>query len=129
MYKFKLKLFLTLLIIFGASSNIFSKNIILECVPIFEEKTAISSPAQKEKININFSKKIIYFGKDAINYKLTNRIRFFKGTLFNGNKKTFAVDNRLVIKRKSLEASLEKNIWEKGQIKIISETKYQCQKK
>ena len=62
MYKFKLKLFLTLLIIFGLSSNIFSKNIILQCVQIFEEKTEISFLMMCNLVaetNINRNKQVI----------------------------------------------------------------------
>ena len=112
------------------SSQVFSKNIILDCdvtLVGIEGKDVASDDT--EVIDINLKAKTIFFGAEAIPYNLRNRINVYEGRYFKGNKRTFAIENKLVINKKSLQASLNKNVWDNKKISVNSYSYYDCKKR
>ena len=119
---------LTLCIFF--SSQAFSKNIILDCdVTLVGIEGKDMASDDTEVIDINLKAKTIFFGAEAIPYNLRNRINVYEGRYFKGNKRTFAIENKLVINKKSLQASLNKNVWDNKKISVNSYSYYDCKKR
>ena len=109
------------------SSQAFSKNIILDCdVTLVGIEGKDMASNDTEVIDINLRAKTIFFGSEAIPYKLRNRINVYEGRYFKGNKRTFAIENKLVINKKSLQASLNKNVWDNKKISVNSYSYYDC---
>ena len=82
-----------------------------------------------EVIDINLKAKTIFFGAEAIPYKLRNKIKVYEGRYFKGNKKTFAIENKLVISKKNLQASLNKNVWDDKIISVNSYSYFDCKQR
>ncbi len=119
---------LTLCIFF--SSQAFSKNIILDCdVTLVGIEGKDMASDDTEVIDINLKAKTIFFGAEAIPYNLRNRINVYEGRYFKGNKRTFAIENKLVINKKTLQASLNKNVWDNKKISVNSYSYYDCKKR
>tara|TARA_B100001113_G_scaffold85470_1_gene68096 strand:+ start:1424 stop:1816 length:393 start_codon:yes stop_codon:yes gene_type:complete len=112
------------------SSQAFSKNIILDCdVTLVGIEGKDMASNDTEVIDINLRAKTIFFGSEAIPYKLRNRINVYEGRYFKGNKRTFAIENKLVINKKNLQASLNKNVWDDKKISVNSYSYFDCKKR
>ena len=108
----------------------FSKNIILDCeVTLVGIEGKDKASNNTEIIDINLKAKTIFFGAEAIPYKLKNKIRVYEGIYFKGNKRTFAIENKLVIDKKNSQASLNKNIWDDNKVSVNSYFYYACKKR
>ena len=119
-----------LLISIFFSSQAFSRNIILDCdVTLVGIEGKDKASNDTEVIDINLKAKTIFFGSEAIPYKLRNKIRIYEGTYFKGNKRTFAIENKLVIDKKTLQSSLNKNVWDNKAISVNSYSYFDCTKR
>ena len=120
-------LFKILILSIFFSTQAFSKNIILDCdVTLVGIEGKDMASDDTEVIDINLKAKTIFFGAEAIPYNLRNRINVYEGRYFKGNKRTFAIENKLVINKKSLQASLNKNVWDNKKISVNSYSYYDC---
>jgi len=116
-----------LLISIFFSSQAFSRNIILDCdVTLVGIEGKDKASNDTEVIDINLKAKTIFFGSEAIPYKLRNKLRIYEGTYFKGNKRTFAIENKLVIDKKTLQSSLNKNVWDNKAISVNSYSYFDC---
>tara|TARA_B100000035_G_scaffold154196_1_gene131313 strand:+ start:677 stop:1069 length:393 start_codon:yes stop_codon:yes gene_type:complete len=112
------------------SGQAFSKNIILDCnVTLVGIEGKDMASNDTEVIDINLKAKTIFFGSEAIPYNLRNKINVYEGKYFKGNKRTFAIDNKLVINKKNLQASLNKNVWDNKKISVNSYSYFDCKKR
>ena len=112
------------------STQVFSKNIILDCdVTLVGLEGKDMASDNTEVIDINLKAKTIFFGAEAIPYKLRNKIKVYEGRYFKGNKKTFAIENKLVINKKNLQASLNKNVWDDKIISVNSYSYFDCKQR
>mgnify|MGYP001247671614 FL=1 len=112
------------------SGMAFTKNIILDCeVTLVGIEGKDKASNNTEIIDINLKAKTIFFGAEAIPYKLKNKIRVYEGIYFKGNKRTFAIENKLVIDKKNSQASLNKNIWDDNKVSVNSYFYYACKKR
>lgn len=112
------------------SGQAFSKNIILDCnVTLVGIEGKDMASNDTEVIDINLKAKTIFFGSEAIPYNLKNKINVYEGKYFKGNKRTFAIDNKLVINKKNLQASLNKNVWDNKKISVNSYSYFDCKKR
>ena len=103
------------------SFQAFSRNIILDCdVTLVGIEGKDKASNDTEVIDINLKAKTIFFGSEAIPYKLRNKLRVYEGRYFKGNKRTFAIENKLVIDKKTLQSSLNKNVWDNKAISVNS---------
>lgn len=109
------------------SGMAFTKNIILDCeVTLVGIEGKDKASNNTEIIDINLKAKTIFFGAEAIPYKLKNKIRVYEGIYFKGNKRTFAIENKLVIDKKSFQSSLNKNVWDNKVISVNSYSYFDC---
>ena len=123
-------LFKILILSIFFSTQAFSKNIILDCdVTLVGIEGKDMASDDTEVIDINLKAKTIFFGAEAIPYNLRNRINVYEGRYFKGNKRTFAIENKLVINKKTLQASLNKNVWDNKKISVNSYSYYDCKKR
>lgn len=107
----------------------FTKNIILDCeVTLVGIEGKDKASNNTEIIDINLKAKTIFFGAEAIPYKLKNKIRVYEGIYFKGNKRTFAIENKLVINKKSFQSSLNKNVWDNKAISVNSYSYFDCKR-
>lgn len=112
------------------SSQAFSRNIILDCdVTLVGIEGKDKASNDTEVIDINLKAKTIFFGSEAIPYKLRNKLRVYEGRYFKGNKRTFAIENKLVIDKKTLQSSLNKNVWDNKAISVNSYSYFDCKKR
>jgi hypothetical protein len=108
----------------------FTKNIILDCeVTLVGIEGKDKASNNTEIIDINLKAKTIFFGAEAIPYKLKNKIRVYEGIYFKGNKRTFAIENKLVINKKSFQSSLNKNVWDNKAISVNSYFYFDCKRR
>ena len=108
----------------------FTKNIILDCeVTLVGIEGKDKASNNTEIIDINLKAKTIFFGAEAIPYKLKNKIRVYEGIYFKGNKRTFAIENKLVIEKKSFQSSLNKNVWDNKAISVNSYSYFDCKRR
>jgi len=108
----------------------FTKNIILDCeVTLVGIEGKDKASNNTEIIDINLKAKTIFFGAEAIPYKLKNKIRVYEGVYFKGNKRTFAIENKLVIDKKSFQSSLNKNVWDNKAISVNSYSYFDCKRR
>ena len=108
----------------------FTKNIILDCeVTLVGIEGKDKASNNTEIIDINLKAKTIFFGAEAIPYKLKNKIRVYEGIYFKGNKRTFAIENKLVIDKKSFQSSLNKNVWDNKVISVNSYSYFDCKRR
>ena len=109
------------------SFQAFSRNIILDCdVTLVGIEGKDKASNDTEVIDINLKAKTIFFGSEAIPYKLRNKLRVYEGRYFKGNKRTFAIENKLVIDKKTLQSSLNKNVWDNKAISVNSYSYFDC---
>tara|TARA_B100001057_G_scaffold105972_3_gene103608 strand:+ start:11523 stop:11918 length:396 start_codon:yes stop_codon:yes gene_type:complete len=109
------------------SSQAFSKNIILDCdVTLVGIEGKDKASNDTEVIDINLKAKTIFFGSEAIPYKLKKKLRVYEGRYFKGNKRTFAIENKLVIDKKTFQSSLNKNVWDNKAISVNSYSYFDC---
>ena len=121
---FPLKL---LLISILFSNLVFSRNIILDCdVTLVGIEGKDKASNDTEVIDINLKAKTIFFGSEAIPYRLRNKLRVYEGRYFKGNKRTFAIENKLVIDKKTFQSSLNKNVWDNKTISVNSYSYFDC---
>ena len=112
------------------SGMAFTKNIILDCeVTLVGIEGKDKASKNTEIIDINLKAKTIFFGSEAIPYKLKNKIRVYEGIYFKGNKRTFAIENKLVINKKSFQSSLNKNVWDNKAISVNSYSYFDCKRR
>jgi hypothetical protein len=112
------------------SGMAFTKNIILDCeVTLVGIEGKDKASKNTEIIDINLKAKTIFFGAEAIPYKLKNKIRVYEGIYFKGNKRTFAIENKLVIDKKSFQSSLNKNVWDNKAISVNSYSYFDCKRR
>jgi len=112
------------------SGMAFTKNIILDCeVTLVGIEGKDKASNNTEIIDINLKAKTIFFGSEAIPYKLKNKIRVYEGIYFKGNKRTFAIENKLVINKKSFQSSLNKNVWDNKAISVNSYSYFDCKRR
>ncbi len=112
------------------SGMTFTKNIILDCeVTLVGIEGKDKASNNTEIIDINLKAKTIFFGAEAIPYKLRNKIRVYEGIYFKGNKRTFAIENKLVIDKKSFQSSLNKNVWDNKVISVNSYSYFDCKRR
>lgn len=112
------------------SGMAFTKNIILDCeVTLVGIEGKDKASNNTEIIDINLKAKTIFFGAEAIPYKLKNKIRVYEGIYFKGNKRTFAIENKLVIDKKSFQSSLNKNVWDNKVISVNSYSYFDCKRR
>ena len=112
------------------SFQAFSRNIILDCdVTLVGIEGKDKASNDTEVIDINLKAKTIFFGSEAIPYKLRNKLRVYEGRYFKGNKRTFAIENKLVIDKKTLQSSLNKNVWDNKAISVNSYSYFDCTKR
>ena len=112
------------------SGMAFTKNIILDCeVTLVGIEGKDKASNNTEIIDINLKAKTIFFGAEAIPYKLRNKIRVYEGIYFKGNKRTFAIENKLVIDKKSFQSSLNKNVWDNKAISVNSYSYFDCKRR
>ena len=112
------------------SGMAFTKNIILDCeVTLVGIEGKDKASNNTEIIDINLKAKTIFFGSEAIPYKLKNKIRVYEGIYFKGNKRTFAIENKLVINKKSFQSSLNKNVWDNKAISVNSYSYFDCKQR
>ena len=124
---FPLKL---LLISILFSNLVFSRNIILDCdVTLVGIEGKDKASNDTEVIDINLKAKTIFFGSEAIPYKLKNKLRVYEGRYFKGNKRTFAIENKLVIDKKTFQSSLNKNVWDNKAISVNSYSYFDCKQR
>ena len=108
----------------------FTKNIILDCeITLVGIEGKDKASNNTEIIDINLKAKTIFFGAEAIPYKLKNKIRVYEGIYFKGNKRTFAIENKLVIDKKSFQSSLNKNVWDNKAISVNSYSYFDCKRR
>jgi hypothetical protein len=116
-----------LLISIFFSNQAFSKNIILDCdVTLVGIEGKDMASNDTEVIDINLKAKTIFFGSEAIPYRLRNKLRVYEGRYFKGNKRTFAIENKLVIDKKTFQSSLNKNVWDNKAISVNSYSYFDC---
>ena len=116
-----------LLISIFFSNQVFSKNIILDCdVTLVGIEGKDKASNDTEVIDINLKAKTIFFGSEAIPYRLRNKLRVYEGRYFKGNKRTFAIENKLVIDKKTFQSSLNKNVWDNKAISVNSYSYFNC---
>ena len=109
------------------SSQAFSRNIILDCdVTLVGIEGKDKASNDTEVIDINLKAKTIFFGSEAIPYKLRKKLRVYEGRYFKGNKRTFAIENKLVIDKKTFQSSLNKNVWDNKEISVNSYSYFAC---
>ena len=109
------------------SSQAFSKNLILDCdVTLVGIEGKDKASNDTEVIDINLKAKTIFFGSEAIPYKLRKKLRVYEGRYFKGNKRTFAIENKLVIDKKTFQSSLNKNVWDNKAISVNSYFYFDC---
>ncbi len=121
---FSLKL---LLISILFSNLVFSRNIILDCdVTLVGIEGKDKASNDTEVIDINLKAKTIFFGSEAIPYRLRNKLRVYEGRYFKGNKRTFAIENKLMIDKKTFQSSLNKNVWDNKVISVNSYSYFDC---
>ena len=121
---FSLKL---LLISILFSNLVFSRNIILDCdVTLVGIEGKDKASNDTEVIDINLKAKTIFFGSEAIPYRLRNKLKVYEGRYFKGNKRTFAIENKLVIDKKTFQSSLNKNVWDNKAISVNSYSYFDC---
>ena len=119
-----------LLISIFFSNQAFSKNIILDCdVTLVGIEGKDMASNDTEVIDINLKAKTIFFGSEAIPYKLRNKLRVYEGRYFKGNKRTFAIENKLVIDKKTFQSSLNKNVWDNKAISVNSYSYFACKQR
>ena len=119
-----------LLISIFFSNQVFSKNIILDCdVTLVGIEGKDKASNDTEVIDINLKAKTIFFGSEAIPYRLRNKLRVYEGRYFKGNKRTFAIENKLVIDKKTFQSSLNKNVWDNKAISVNSYSYFDCAKR
>ena len=112
------------------SNQAFSRNIILDCdVTLVGIEGKDKASNDTEVIDINLKAKTIFFGSEAIPYRLRNKLRVYEGRYFKGNKRTFAIENKLVIDKKSFQSSLNKNVWDNKAISVNSYSYFDCKKR
>ena len=119
---------LKLLLISILFSNLaISRNIILDCdVTLVGIEGKDKASNDTEVIDINLKAKTIFFGSEAIPYRLRNKLRVYEGRYFKGNKRTFAIENKLVIDKKTFQSSLNKNVWDNKAISVNSYSYFDC---
>ena len=116
-----------LLVIIFFSNQAFSRNIILDCdVTLVGIEGKDKASNDTEVIDINLKAKTIFFGSEAIPYRLRNKLRVYEGRYFKGNKRTFAIENKLVIDKKTFQSSLNKNVWDNKAISVNSYSYFDC---
>ena len=109
------------------SNQAFSRNIILDCdVTLVGIEGKDKASNDTEVIDINLKAKTIFFGSEAIPYRLRNKLRVYEGRYFKGNKRTFAIENKLVIDKKTYQSSLNKNVWDNKSISVNSYSYFDC---
>ena len=109
------------------SNQAFSRNIILDCdVTLVGIEGKDKASNDTEVIDINLKAKTIFFGSEAIPYRLRNKLRVYEGRYFKGNKRTFAIENKLVIDKKNFQSSLNKNVWDNKAISVNSYSYFDC---
>ena len=109
------------------SNQAFSRNIILDCdVTLVGIEGKDKASNDTEVIDINLKAKTIFFGSEAIPYRLRNKLRIYEGRYFKGNKRTFAIENKLVIDKKTFQSSLNKNVWDNKVISVNSYSYFDC---
>ena len=109
------------------SNQAFSRNIILDCdVTLVGIEGKDKASNNTEVIDINLKAKTIFFGPEAIPYRLRNKLRVYEGRYFKGNKRTFAIENKLVIDKKTFQSSLNKNVWDNKAISVNSYSYFDC---
>ena len=119
-----------LLISIFFSNQAFSKNIILDCdVTLVGIEGKDMASNDTEVIDINLKAKTIFFGSEAIPYRLRNKLRVYEGRYFKGNKRTFAIENKLVIDKKTFQSSLNKNVWDNKAISVNSYSHFDCKQR
>ena len=112
------------------STQGFSRNIILDCdVTLVGIEGKDMASNDTEVIDINLKAKTIFFGSEAIPYKLRNKLRVYEGSYFKGNKRTFAIENKLVIDKKTFQSSLNKNVWDNKAISVNSYSYFACKQR
>ena len=119
---------LKLLLISILFSNLaFSRNIILVCdVTLVGIEGKDKASNDTEVIDINLKAKTIFFGSEAIPYRLRNKLKVYEGRYFKGNKRTFAIENKLMIDKKTFQSSLNKNVWDNKAISVNSYSYFDC---
>ena len=109
------------------SNQAFSRNIILDCdVTLVGIEGKDKASNDTEVIDINLKAKTIFFGSEAIPYRLRNKLRVYEGRYFKGNKRTFAIENKLMIDKKTFQSSLNKNVWDNKVISVNSYSYFDC---
>ena len=109
------------------SNQAFSRNIILDCdVTLVGIEGKDKASNDTEVIDINLKAKTIFFGSEAIPYRLRNKLRVYEGRYFKGNKRTFAIENKLMIDKKTFQSSLNKNVWDNKAISVNSYSYFDC---
>ncbi len=109
------------------SNQAFSRNIILDCdVTLVGIEGKDKASNDTEVIDINLKAKTIFFGSEAIPYRLRNKLKVYEGRYFKGNKRTFAIENKLVIDKKTFQSSLNKNVWDNKAISVNSYSYFEC---
>ena len=112
------------------SNQAFSRNIILDCdVTLVGIEGKDKASNDTEVIDINLKAKTIFFGSEAIPYRLRNKLRVYEGRYFKGNKRTFAIENKLVIDKKTFQSSLNKNVWDNKAISVNSYSYFDCKQR
>ena len=112
------------------SNHAFSRNIILDCdVTLVGIEGKDKASNDTEVIDINLKAKTIFFGSEAIPYRLRNKLRVYEGRYFKGNKRTFAIENKLVIDKKTFQSSLNKNVWDNKAISVNSYSYFDCKQR
>ncbi len=56
-------------------------------------------------------------------------LKVYEGIYFKGNKRTFAIENKLVINKSDFQSSLNKNIWDNNLISVNSYSYFNCKQK
>ena len=109
------------------SNQAFSRNIILDCdVTLVGIEGKDKASNDTEVIDINLKAKTIFFGSEAIPYRLRNKLKVYEGRYFIGNKRTFAIENKLMIDKKTFQSSLNKNVWDNKVISVNSYSYFDC---
>ena len=120
----------TLIIGLSFSAQALTKNIILDCdVTLVGIDGKEMASNDSEIIDINLKAKTVFFGAEAIPYRLKNRLKVYEGIYFKGNKRTFAIENKLVIDKKTFQSSLNKNVWDNKAISVNSYSYFDCKKR
>ena len=121
---FSLKLLLISIFFYNLA---FSRNIILDCdVTLVGIEGKDKASNDTEVIDINLKAKTIFFGSEAIPYRLRNKLKVYEGRYFKGNKRTFAIENKLMIDKKTFQSSLNKNVWDNKVISVNSYSYFDC---